>query len=235
MGIDLVPEVRERAAALPLARDRDRVPGRDERAQPGPPRPRPDRRAARGAPRRSSEKDARQRAGELLELVGIPQEARRGLPARAVGRDAPAGDDRDGPRAATRRSSSATSRRPRSTSWSRPRSSSCSRTCAPELGLSLILITHDLSVIAETCDRVLVMYAGRVAEEGPRRRGLPPAAPPVHPEAAGGVPEHPRRPADARGHPGLAAGPARPAAGLPVRAALLVRDGGLHARSCRPR
>ena len=36
-----------------------------------------------------------------------------------------------------------------------------------ELGLSLILITHDLSVIAETCDRVMVMYAGKVAEEGP--------------------------------------------------------------------
>jgi ABC-type dipeptide/oligopeptide/nickel transport system ATPase component len=33
-----------------------------------------------------------------------------------------------------------------------------------ELGLSLILITHDLSVLAETCDRVLVMYAGKVAE-----------------------------------------------------------------------
>jgi oligopeptide/dipeptide ABC transporter ATP-binding protein len=39
-----------------------------------------------------------------------------------------------------------------------------------ELGLSLVLITHDLSVIAETCDRVLVMYAGKVAEEGPVRR-----------------------------------------------------------------
>jgi peptide/nickel transport system ATP-binding protein len=35
-----------------------------------------------------------------------------------------------------------------------------------ELGLSLILITHDLSVLAETCDRVMVMYAGKVAEEG---------------------------------------------------------------------
>jgi oligopeptide/dipeptide ABC transporter ATP-binding protein len=39
-----------------------------------------------------------------------------------------------------------------------------------ELGLSLILITHDLSVIAETCDRALIMYAGRVAEEGPVSR-----------------------------------------------------------------
>jgi oligopeptide/dipeptide ABC transporter ATP-binding protein len=35
-----------------------------------------------------------------------------------------------------------------------------------DLGLSLLLITHDLSVIAETCDRVLIMYAGAVVEEG---------------------------------------------------------------------
>jgi peptide/nickel transport system ATP-binding protein len=39
-----------------------------------------------------------------------------------------------------------------------------------ELGLSLMLITHDLSVIAETCDTVMVMYAGKVAEEGPVSR-----------------------------------------------------------------
>ena len=34
-----------------------------------------------------------------------------------------------------------------------------------ELGLALLLITHDLSVVAETCDRVLVMYSGRLVEE----------------------------------------------------------------------
>ena len=39
-----------------------------------------------------------------------------------------------------------------------------------DLGLALILITHDLSVIAETCERTMVMYAGRVAEEGPVRK-----------------------------------------------------------------
>ncbi|TVR55033.1 MAG: ABC transporter ATP-binding protein [Puniceicoccaceae bacterium] len=35
-----------------------------------------------------------------------------------------------------------------------------------EMGMSVILITHDLGVIAETCDNVVVMYAGRVAELG---------------------------------------------------------------------
>lgn len=34
------------------------------------------------------------------------------------------------------------------------------------LGMSVIMITHDLGVIAETCDEVVVMYAGRVAERG---------------------------------------------------------------------
>jgi len=35
------------------------------------------------------------------------------------------------------------------------------------LGLAMILISHDLSVIAETCDRVAIMYAGKIVEEGP--------------------------------------------------------------------
>jgi peptide/nickel transport system ATP-binding protein len=38
---------------------------------------------------------------------------------------------------------------------------------AREHGASVMLVTHDMGVIAETCDRVAVMYAGRIVEIGP--------------------------------------------------------------------
>jgi peptide/nickel transport system ATP-binding protein len=47
-----------------------------------------------------------------------------------------------------------------------------------ELGLAIVLITHDLSVIAEICDDVAIMYAGRVVETGPSDQTL---AGPTHP------------------------------------------------------
>jgi len=36
-----------------------------------------------------------------------------------------------------------------------------------ELSMSVVLVTHDLGVIAQTCDRLAVMYAGRIVETGP--------------------------------------------------------------------
>jgi len=38
-----------------------------------------------------------------------------------------------------------------------------------QLGMSVILVTHDLGVVAQTCDRVAVMYAGRLVETAPVR------------------------------------------------------------------
>ena len=47
-----------------------------------------------------------------------------------------------------------------------------------QLGLALILISHDLGVLAETCDRIAIMYAGRIVETGPVREVF---AAPQHP------------------------------------------------------
>ena len=41
------------------------------------------------------------------------------------------------------------------------------KTVCKKRGAAVMLITHDMGVIAETCDRVAVMYAGRIAEIGP--------------------------------------------------------------------
>lgn len=49
-------------------------------------------------------------------------------------------------------------------------------------GAAVMLITHDMGVIAETCDRVAVMYAGRVVEMGPVHEVI---NHPAHPYTAG--------------------------------------------------
>ena len=51
-----------------------------------------------------------------------------------------------------------------------------------ERGAAVMLITHDMGVIAETCDRVAVMYAGRIAEIGPVQEVI---HQPAHPYTAG--------------------------------------------------
>jgi peptide/nickel transport system ATP-binding protein len=49
-------------------------------------------------------------------------------------------------------------------------------------GLSIIFITHDLGVVAQTCDSIAVMYGGRLAEMGPKREVI---RNPRHPYTAG--------------------------------------------------
>jgi len=56
------------------------------------------------------------------------------------------------------------------------------KTICKERGAAVMLITHDMGVIAETCDRVAVMYAGRVAEIGPVHEVI---NHPAHPYTAG--------------------------------------------------
>ncbi|MGD8474027.1 MAG: ABC transporter ATP-binding protein, partial [Anaerolineae bacterium] len=51
-----------------------------------------------------------------------------------------------------------------------------------EIGTSIILITHDLGIVAETCERVAVMYAGRIVEEADVETLF---ANPLHPYTAG--------------------------------------------------
>ena len=50
-----------------------------------------------------------------------------------------------------------------------------------DLGVGLLIISHDLSVLADVCDRVLVMYAGRVVEAGTAEQVF---TDPLHPYAA---------------------------------------------------
>jgi len=65
-----------------------------------------------------------------------------------------------------------------------------------ETGMSLILITHDLGVVAETADRVAIMYAGRIMETGSIRDVL---NTPTHPYTLGLLNSRPQ--AHRRGEP----------------------------------
>ena len=100
-----------------------------------------------------------------------------------------------------------------------------------KLGTAVILITHDLGVVAETAQRVIVMYAGKKVEEAPVGELF---ARPLHPYTHGLMASIPRldlmrgegdvTEAAPAGNSRHRAGAHQPAAGLPVRAALPARD-----------
>jgi len=70
------------------------------------------------------------------------------------------------------------------------------RSLKESLGLALLLVTHDLGVVAEVCDRILVMYSGRIVEEGDCRQIFNDAQ---HPYTKGLLASTPRIDLDARG------------------------------------
>ena len=95
-------------------------------------------------------------------------------------------------------------------------------------GSSLLMVSHDLAVVAELCDRIVVFYAGEIVESGPVEQIV---SDPRHPYtqallrvASLGDGAH----RGARRHPGPAAARRRAARGLPLRRALPARARGLH-------
>ena len=80
-----------------------------------------------------------------------------------------------------------------------------------EQDIGLLMISHDLAVLADTCDRLAVMYAGRVVEEGPARAVYDAAA---HPYGTALSAAFPRigDPASRRAPRGLPGDPPDPAA-----------------------
>jgi len=58
-----------------------------------------------------------------------------------------------------------------------------------ELGLAMLFITHDLSVLVEVADRIAIMYAGRIVEQGPAEAVFHDPAHPYTKALAGAFPE----------------------------------------------
>ena len=160
--------------------------------------------------------------------------ARRRLSAPDVGRHEAAGDDRHGARlraaAADRRRADHRARRHHPGA-----DPDLIRELNADLGMSVLLITHDMGVVAEMADRVLVMYAGRIVEEAPVG---PLFEAPGHPYTRLLLHSIPRATEKRAGAADDRRGDAvagRDAGGLPLPPALPGRDRTLPNRGARPR
>ena len=74
------------------------------------------------------------------------------------------------------------------------------RSLVSQLGLTVLLITHNLGVVARSCERVAVMYAGRVIEEAPVRELF---RNPKHPYTRGLIAAVPQKEVDRGGLAGI--------------------------------
>jgi oligopeptide/dipeptide ABC transporter ATP-binding protein len=84
-----------------------------------------------------------------------------------------------------------------------------------ELGMAIVFVSHDLAVLAELCDRLVVMYAGQVMETGPTHEVL---ARPEHPYTEGlleALPSFERLDRESAGIPGQPPDPGAERPGCP--------------------
>ena len=234
LGLDEAADARH-----PRQPHRHDLPGADDVAEPGAHHRRPDRRGRASSTRARAGREALQRAAEMLKLVRIPDAERRlddyphqfsgGMRQRVMIAMALSCNPRlliaDEPTTALDVTIQAQILR-------------LMLELKERFGAAVMLITHDLGVVAETCQRVIVMYAGRKVEEAEVTELFDR---PLHPYTRGLMASIPRqrRPCATSGGlaeiPGIVPIAARADRRLRLRAALPVGDRALPPRGAAAR